>query len=269
MGHTRLGWVPKTQRWEAVVSAILEPVAAPAGTGTLLADDVPAVAQQALEAAEAGLERAIDDVGLQHTVYVLTQVVLAVREPDWQQRLGALGITLPPTAGVMDLTAAVQAAIDDHIESVGRHTDVSEMAQQAAGEALATLTEARAVTLFGQVRDELLGALKSLSTKDGFARLGQKFFGQFMSRFLGFYLSRITAAGMGGDRLHQLGDLAQFNDALRTHCEESAQIVKEFSGSWFSKTEWEKGITPENTLGFVAVALKKLQAELKQQGAKP
>src|SRR5688572_18821867 len=139
MGHTRLGWVPKTQRWEAVVSTILE--ADPTGTtsSTLLATNVAAIAQQALVAAEAGLERAIADVGLRHTVFLLTQIVLAAREKDWHQRLQQVGVELPPDAGVLDLTAAVHAAIDDFVEAKGRHTDVGEMAQQAAGEALTTL----------------------------------------------------------------------------------------------------------------------------------
>src|SRR5439155_20187418 len=104
-----------------------------------------------------------------------------------------------------------------------------------------------------------------LSTKVGFARLGQRFFGCFMMRFLNFYVSRITASQVGGERLQQLGDLTQFNDALRTHCQQSARIVHDFCGEWYSKTEFQQGIDLNNTSGFMAVALRKLQAELKRQ----
>src|SRR5688500_13610320 len=106
MGHIRLGWVPKTQRWDAVVANILDAPVDPSSPTppTLLTADVAAIAKQALEAAEAGLDRAINDTGLRHTVYVLTQIVLAARESDWQQRLSQVGIELSPNAGVLDLT---------------------------------------------------------------------------------------------------------------------------------------------------------------------
>jgi hypothetical protein len=239
------------------------------GAAGFLTDDVAGVAQQTLDAAGAGLDRAMQDPGLRYTFFVLTQVALAGREENWRERLEAIGVRLPPTATVLALTAAVQAAIDGYVEASGRPTDISEMAQQAAGESLTTLLAPRAETLFGGGRDELLQAMRGLSTRNGFADLGQRFFGGFMFRFLNFYLSRVTASAVGGPRLQQVGDLSSFNDALRLHCEQTATIVREFAGGWYSKTEWEKGISPENTGGFMAVALKKLQAELAQQGVGP
>jgi hypothetical protein len=62
-------------------------------------------------------------------------------------------------------------------------------------------------------------------------------------------------------------DVAEFNNALRAHCDQSARIVRDFCGEWYSKTEYEKGIDLENTSRFVAVALKKLRSELEQQKA--
>jgi hypothetical protein len=46
---------------------------------------------------------------------------------------------------------------------------------------------------------------------------------------------------------------------------ESARIVHDFCGEWFSKTEFQKGIDLDNTSNFMAVTLKKLQAELNRQ----
>jgi hypothetical protein len=41
--------------------------------------------------------------------------------------------------------------------------------------------------------------------------------------------------------------------------------VQDFCGDWYSKTEFQHGIDLQNTSGFMAVALKKLQAELQKQ----
>lgn len=268
MGHSRLGNPPKSQRWDQVVAAVLEE-ASDVNSQELVAEHVSQVANLTLHAAETGLEHALLDEGLRHTFFTLTQIVLAAREEDWKAKLAACGIAVPPGGNLLDFTTSVHDAIDDHILSRGKSTDISEMAQQAAGEALASLAEPSASSLFGGGEEQLNAALRELSTKDGFARLGQRFFGRFMSRFLNFYLSRITAGAVGGGSLPQVGDLATFNDTLAHHCEQSARIVRDFCGQWFSKTNYTEGISPANVTRFMAVALSKLRRELQLQRGKP
>jgi hypothetical protein len=110
-------------------------------------------------------------------------------------------------------------------------------------------------------------AVRSLSTKKGFGELGQRFFGRFVARFLNFYLSRATAAALGGPRLRVLADVTEFDQALRLHCDQSARIVRDFCGDWYSKTAYTEGIDLENTSRFLAVAVKKLRNELEHQGS--
>jgi hypothetical protein len=259
MGHQRLGEIPKSKKWAAVVEAVAGEAPGTRGAATLT-ESVARIADLTLDAADAGLKRAIDDAGLRYTFYLLTQIVLAAREDDWQERLGGVGIRLSDNSSLFDLTAEVQQAIDRYVASRGRPTDVSEMAQQAAGEAIADLAGPDAKTLFGSGSAELQDAVHKLSTRAGFARLGQRFFGCFMTRFLNFYLSRVTAWQVDGAE-----NLSRFNETLATHCNQSARIVRDFCGEWYSKTEFQEGIDLENSSRFMAVALKKLQAELVQQ----
>src|SRR5207253_2503432 len=123
------------------------------------------------------------------------------------------------------------------------------------------------IGLFGGSGTHVRVAIRSLSTKKGFGELGQRFFGRFVARFLNFYLSRVTAAGLGSPRLRDLGDVAEFNEALRTHCDQSARIVRDFCGEWYSKTAYTEGIDLGNASRFLAVAVKKLRSELAQQGS--
>ncbi len=61
----------------------------------------------------------------------------------------------------------------------------------------------------------------------------------------------------------------EFMQALDTHAWQSARIVEEFAGGWYSKHNWEsKGeISPDEAQRFVGYALRKLRAELKQGAA--
>lgn len=269
MGHTRLGVLPKTQSWSAVVASLAgrqrRSEGGSGGAGVLDQREIARLADKTLDAARGGLERAKDDPGLQYTVFLLSQVALASRQEDWEKRLADLGLRLSDDATLFDLTVEFQAAVDDWLGERNYRSDFSEMAQRAAGEALVALTSPRAHTLFGDSGENLRLAVRAFSTRKGFSDLGEAFFGRFMAGFLNFYLSRVAADRLGHGPLHQVGDLTAFNKLLLAHCEQSAHIVRDFSGQWYSKTEFESGISLDNTGGFVAVALAKLQDELRQQ----
>jgi hypothetical protein len=265
VGHTRLGTLPKTYKWQDLVQRI---AGSRVSGGVLRASSyVEAIAAQTLEASRSGLNNAKHDSGVVYAFYLLTQVALASRSANWEGGLARHGIRLPSDSTLFDLTSEMQAAVDRHVSrSSSGATDLSEMAQQSLGEALMSLASTRAANLFGGSGDEVRNAIRALSTKKGFGELGQRFFGSFVARFLNFYLSRATAAALGGPRLPDLADVAEFNEALRTHCDQSARIVRDFCGEWFSKTAYEEGINPKNASRFLAVAVRKLSNELEQQG---
>ncbi|MEJ7575933.1 MAG: hypothetical protein WKF74_02890 [Pyrinomonadaceae bacterium] len=105
MGHTRLGELPKGQKWKAVVAARARRDDSP---DDLLADDVDIIAQKTLDAAQAGLENAIEDTGLRYSFYLLTQLALAARQDDWQERMSHIGIDLSEDASLFGLTTEVK-----------------------------------------------------------------------------------------------------------------------------------------------------------------
>jgi hypothetical protein len=267
VGHTRLGNIPKTQKWNAVVSMFTSSNSADGGVSSEESVDVSSIAWQSLDAAQTGLEKALQDVGLVQSFYVLTKVVLAAREDNWISRLNDLGISIPQDGSLSDLVSGIQGVVEDHVLATSRLTDVTEMSLNALGEALISQAENKTESLFGAGINELQTAIRSLSTKKGFSDLGQSFFGKFMTRYLNFYLSRVTASQTGGKKITDISSLSEFNKILASHCQQSAFIVNQFSGDWMSKTNYQSGITPENTAKFVAVAVKKLRAELKKQGA--
>lgn len=266
MGHTRLGTLPKSRKWTKVTSFFLVPDAKTeyTSTGKLQDKNVTFLAQHTIEAALDGLQSATHDIGLRHVVFTLMQIALASREDNWLEAMRRIDIHISPESSPLELTEEFQRTIDDFLMQKGAVTDWSEMAQKAAGEALLSLSSSRSETLFGT---NLQGAIRPLSTKKGFSDLGHEFFSRFMYHFLNFYLSRVTAKYTGGQRISNLQDLNQFNNILAQHCKESSKIVRDFCGGWYSKTNYEQGITIENTSRFTFIALAKIRKELIKQGA--
>jgi hypothetical protein len=259
MGHTRLGQIPKSHAWSEVVDSLR-----PAQRNPVQSQEIAEIAASTLRAAEGGLRHAIVDKGLAQTFYLLTQLVLTSRQTNWSDSLRDLGIILKPTDSAFELAKEFQRAIDDYLLAKNLGSDISEIAQKAAGEALCELIAPRADTLFGNTGLELQNAVRGLSTKKGFGLLGQKFFGRLLTHYLNFYLSRVTGSTSSSETLSIRG-ISQFNQLLALHCDQSAIIVRDFAAEWFSKTEFQRGITPSRAQAFVAVAIKKLQSELASQ----
>jgi hypothetical protein len=101
MGHTRLGAIPKSRKWNEVVEQVTG--AGLAGGVTPGPADVGAIAAQTLDAAQKALDRATDDPGVRYTFYLLTQVALAARDPDWGAALTFLTCWPMDTASCLQL----------------------------------------------------------------------------------------------------------------------------------------------------------------------
>lgn len=256
--------LPKTQKWVELVERIAGPDIT--GDAATASSYIEAIAAETLAAARRTLENAKRDPGVLYAFYLLTKLVWASRSPDWENTLATYGISLGTNSTVFDLTVELHSAIDRHLSPSGA-TDLSEMAQQSLGEALISLAGSSTIGLFGGDETEVRNAIRPLSTEKGFAELGQRFFAVFASRFLNFYLSRATAATLGSPRLRNLEDIAEFNQELRLHCVQSARILRDFCGGWYSKKAYERGIDLRSTSRFFGVAIDKLRSEFEQQGS--
>jgi hypothetical protein len=257
MGHIRLGSLPKTHKWQEVVGLVAEN-----GSAT-------AVADATMDAAQRGLEIASRDEGLRHTLWLLTQITLAARQDNFAAALQQIGLPVHDTPTVFDIVGGFSEAVDDHLRRTGDRTDIGEMAQMAAAETLTALCSAKSASLWETTAADVQEAVRSYSTQAGFSNLAHDFFSRLTQRYLTYHLSRELSTHVGeGKRFTDINAHTQFIDQLNTSCRQAALIVKEFAGGWYSKTNYESGITPVKARNFAWVALKKIRAELKIRGGR-
>ena len=99
-----------------------------------------------------------------------------------------------------------------------------------------------------------------------FAVLARDFFSRLTRRHLDYYLSRELSKHVGiNSRFQTIREHKQFEEALDLHCRETSRIIKEFSGEWFSKQNYEGGIDQAKAGGFVHVAFDKIRKELRRR----
>ena len=115
---------------------------------------------------------------------------------------------------------ALSAAMDRRIEGSRQRSDFGELAQRALVGAVTEHLQRRMPTLLGSTSDDVSGANECLS----------------------YFLSKTLPAQVGEERrFATMGQLAGFEEAMRTHCSEAAEIVETYSGGWFSKELHQEG----------------------------
>src|SRR6185437_6281163 len=117
--------------------------------------------------------------------------------------------------------------------------------------------------------NEVHSAIRGFSTRKGFSVLAHEFFARFTQRFLLYHLGRELPLHVGGNgRFADPSAQTSFVDDLEIHAREAAIIVKTFAGDWYSKANFEEGITERQARGFTAHCLTKLEMELDRRGAR-
>jgi hypothetical protein len=254
MGHTRLGDLPRTRKWQDVVSLIA------GGAGAAQ------IANGLIRAADRGLQLATEHKALVEAFWLLTQLPIAAKERDLAAALRERGLRLADSPGLMDVVAAVSEAVDERLPNNAGRTDLGEMAQAAASEAIVQVVTERTQSLFGTTPEDVKTGLARLGTVKQFGAFARQFYARLTEKVLQYYVSRATASHVGGQELRfpTLAAKAEFDKALALHCREASKIVETFAGEWFSKTKWvNEGMSRDDAARFAHVAMRKMVDELK------
>lgn len=259
MGHLRLGRLPKTLRWRGVVALLDGP-----------AIEAPAVARATAEAAEERLRGLAADPSLTYCFWLLTRITWASRSDDFAANLADLGVEVDPQASALTF---ISRLTDQARAEIGRFTEsgpFGEIASLALRRALSETVGQHGPSLFDSSVDDLRQACRAYSTRTQFGMLARRFFGDFLSRTLRYFLDKEVSNHVGaGNGLADVGQSRQFSESLDLYARQSARILEDFAAGWYSKHNWEsKGqVSREEARGFVTVALRKLRMELKREGA--
>ena len=217
-------------------------------------------------AAESSIHGAADDPAVKAAFFLLTQIPLAARQKDFIPELRMLGLKVSDRPSLVEIVAAMADAVDRQVRTSGGRTDLGEMAQMAAAESLNAVAGRELPGLFGTAPEDVQRALGGLATVKQFSVLAQDFFARLTRHHLDYYLSRQLPKHVGiNARFQTIREHKQFDDALDVHCRETSRIVKEFSGEWFSKQNYEGGIDERKAGNFVHVAFDKVRRELRMR----
>lgn len=257
MGHIRLGRLPKTKQWRAVFDALECPGV-----------DASQLAAATAEATATRFDALKSDATLHATVWLLARLGAAAKSANFANELESLGLDVRRAATGIGLIAEVGRVVRAQAAPTSAF---AELALKAAQKVLSERVVEQSKSLFGGTLDDVRVAASSFGTKDGFASLSKDFFGEFSARAVRFIAEKELSNHVGPrESLRTLEDASALSRDIDRYCRESAEIVREFAGGWYSKANWqtEREIDRERAEGFLAYALTKMRAEIERGGRK-
>jgi len=255
MGHERVGILPRSQQWRALVAQI-----GPAATSD---EDLVRIAAGTLKNVRSRFDRIHKDLGVQAAFGFLIGLSTSHIAAHTPGRANP-PIQLDEDPSPLKLTAALSDWIGKHAQSL----EYAELAKRAAADAMAFWTRSRS-----RQRDLFSTELKAsqvwryASTGAGFSEVSRAFFAKFVERYLKYFLEREASAQLGSlqDREEFSQRLEEQIDALSHHAFETSKIAQSFAAGWFNKYARDRRPTDQEIEDFLAFAFGKLRQELQRE----
>jgi hypothetical protein len=260
LGHERVGYLPKTQKWRGIVKSI--------SSYTDAEEIIVDIAAQTTKNVRHRFQNIENDSG----VFAAFKYVLALTYSSKSQnafdKLDQQGINLPKDFNLYDLAYSIQ-------EYIGKNTDSKEYSAFATQSMIDTVSdwarlhEKNQIALFDS-SDKGLDLWNKAANGAGFCELSRLFFSKFTERYLKYFLEREAAASISNiyDRKQFNQNLEEHVDQISKHAFETSKITQSFAAGWYNKEV--KGIFPSDRKikGFLSFAFKKINSELIREETK-
>lgn len=255
MGHIRLGRLPKTRGWKQVIELL--------DSSDSSSEEI---AVATAKAAKEFLSQENTEAALVFPYWLLTQITSKARSDDFVAGLAGIDLDISGVNSAMGFLSSVTDFTHKGIRSRGAIFPLSEFAQLSLREVLTETIGQESRSLFGTTLEDIRLACRKYSTPRQFAILSRLYFTKVLNRSLQFFVSKESSNSVGhGRKFENISELSDFNNALEAYCYQSAKIIEDFAAGWYSKKNWQGGISERDAKGFVFVAVDKIRSEIARE----
>ena len=265
MGHERVGKLPRTQKWSAVIDALDDTIR------NIGDDPIPTrdIAVLTLDAARSKIGEVQSDLGVVRSFQFLLLLAVAGQSDDPVKVLADEGVTIPEQISPITLAAALRAWLQPI--RMTANPEYTTLARQATAD---TIAEWYRINTVGQ-RSLLNGDVdpfeswRKAGEGRGFSDLSRTFFSKFTARYLNYFLSRAASATLSTTEQRDRFDeaLDRHVDDIAQHAFETSKITQSYSAGWFNKNALHELPDQDRVTGFVSYAFSKIREELRREGA--
>lgn len=257
MGHVRIGFLPHTRQWNAIVDQL----------SSYDNDEatVAAIADRTLDAVRKEFDGLKYDESVIKAIEYLANIVVSSRQDDQVAFLRENGYSVDNDLSVFGLTTSAKKVIQTEDGSL----ETNKLARDAAIQAVMEYYEKHSDKQLSLFRTDN-NPFKERGSGREFCELARYFFAAFTERQIRYYIDRAASSVIGDyDNYIRFSDtLTKQSMAITEHAFEISKIMQSFAAGWFNKHALDNAPSNDSVTDFLKISFGKVREEFRLEAMK-
>ena len=255
MGHMRIGFLPRSKQWNAIV----EQLSLFGGDPT----DVHQIADATLSAIQNNFKKLSDDESVIKAVKFLSTLSYSANQVEQGAFLNQNGYSVDKEMTLFSILASVQQYIRTETGSL----EVNKMARDAVMKAVMTyhdVHKSNQITLFGDISENMW---RSAGTGAAFCELARTFVAEFTDRQIRYCIEREAPRVINDfELLKSFSEtLSSESTAISNHALDTSKLMQSWAAGWYSNNSVSALPTDVQVRQFVEFSFRKMREEFRRE----
>ena len=252
MGHVRIGFLPHTRQWNAIVDQLSE-----YDNDTHV---VAIIADRTLDAVRKEFDGLQYDESVIKAIDYLATIVVSSRQEDQIAFLQDNGYSVDDNLSIFALTSSAKIMIETKDGSL----ETNKLARDAAIHAVMEYYEKHVDNQMSLFQTENNPFKKKGSGRE-FCELARYFFADFTEKQIRYYIDRSASSVIGDyDKyIHFSDTLTSKSLTITEHAFEISKIMQSFAAGWFNKHALDNTPSNDSITDFLKISFGKVREELR------
>ncbi len=252
MGHVRIGFLPHTQQWNAIVDQL----SSYDNDETTIA----IIADRTLNAVRKEFDNLQYDESVVKAIEYLANIVVSSRQADQVAFLQQKGYPVDGDLSLFALTVSAQHLIRTKSGSL----ETNKLVRDAAVQAIMDYYQQHVPEQLSLFQTDN-NPFKRRGSGREFCELARYFFAAFTEKQIRYYIDREASSIIGdyGKYIHFSDTLTEYSLEITEHAFEISKIVQSFAAGWFNKHALDITPTDTSVTDFLKISFGKVREELR------
>jgi hypothetical protein len=251
MGHERIGFLPKRQSWNNIVSQLSQ-----------FNNNQELVSKIAFNTLENIRERYLKmpyDESINKAIQFLSVLSLSARKNNQLDFLANNGIAI----NNLSLFTLARSA-KEYIQTKQGSLEINKITCDSILESIARYEHDHKINQQNLFDNKLDNVWMKVGSGSAFCELVRSFFASFTDRYLRYFIEREAAHNINSIEKQEFFN-KELSDQISKHSYEISKIMQSFAAGWFNKYS-QDGIPNNNEIkGFLKLSFEKLREEFRRE----
>lgn len=257
MGHERIGFLPKTKQWQAIIRELEKYSGEP--------ETIWEIAFTTLDCIRSSYKNIAYDESMINAIRFLITLCFSASSNSQAEYLNHQGFSTDADLSLFSLMKSAEKYIVTRTESL----EINKMARDAVMQTLITYKQTHETEQLSFAGFDTKNIWRQIANGAAFCEMARSFVAAFMDRQLRYYLERV-AAGTLNDYSQLVSfskELTEQTNAITSHTSDVSKLMQSFAAGWYN-TYSVRTLPPDSDISrFLSVTFGKIKEEFRREAS--